>query len=113
MKIWERGRSVLSFVHTVSQRHMIVSHFLANSSAVEIGHPPHSCDFILINFIFLSPKGKRALKRQIFQHVMDIKKNVTTKLNDVPLEISDDCPVQLLERCKRPISVKGDTFGGN
>jgi len=42
-----------------------------------------------------------------------MKKNVTTKLNDVLLDISDYCPVQLLERCKRPISVKGDNFEGN
>jgi hypothetical protein len=91
---------------------MTVKHFLANSSAVEIGHPPYACDSILTSFIFLSPKGKRALKRQRFQDVTDIKKNVTTKLNNVPLDISDDCLVQLLERCKRSISVKGDNFEG-
>lgn len=104
---------MLSFVHIISQSHMTAKHFLSNSSAVEIGHPHYSCDFILTSIIFLSPKGKRALRRQRFHDVMDIKKNVTTKLNDIPLDISDDCPVQLLERCKRPISVKGDNFEGN
>jgi hypothetical protein len=79
MKIWERGRYVLSFVHTVSQRHMTVKHFLVNSSAVEIGHSPYS---YVTSFIFLSLKGKTALKRQRFQDVMDIKKKVTTKLNE-------------------------------
>jgi hypothetical protein len=44
---------------------------------------------------------------------MDIKKDVTTKLIDIHLDISDDCPLQLLERCKRPISVKGDNSEGN
>lgn len=101
---------MLSFVHIVSQRHMTVKHFLANSSAVEISYPPYSTDFILTSFIFLSPKGKRVLKRRRFQDVMDIKKNVTTKLNDVLLDIFDDCPVQLLERCTRPISGKGDNL---
>jgi len=66
---------------------MTMKLFLANSSAVEIGHPPYSCDSIPISFIFLSPKGRRALKRQRFQDIMDIKKNVTTKLNDVPLSL--------------------------
>jgi len=89
---------------------MTVKHFLANSSAVEISYPPYSTDFILTSFIFLSPKGKRVLKRRRFQDVMDIKKNVTTKLNDVLLDIFDDCPVQLLERCTRPISGKGDNL---
>jgi len=69
---------------------MAVKHFLANSSTVETCHPPFSCDLILTSFIFLSPKGKTALKRQRFQDVMDIKKNVTTKLNYVPLDIYDD-----------------------
>jgi hypothetical protein len=92
---------------------MTVKHFLSNSSVVEIGHPPYLHDFLLTSVIFLSPKGKRALKRQRFHDVMDIKKNVTTKLNDIPLDSSDDCPVQQLERCKRPISVKGDNLEGN
>jgi hypothetical protein len=75
-------------------------------------HPIHVTSFSLASF-FYPLKGKRALKRQRFQDVMDIKKNVTIKLSDVPLDTSDDCPVQLLERCKRPISVKGDNSERN
>jgi len=96
-------------VHTVSQRHMTVKLFLANSSAVEIGHPPYSCDSIPTSFIFLSPKGKRALKGQRFQDIMDIKKNVTTKL----MMFLWTSLMTVLTSCKRPISVKADNFEGN
>jgi hypothetical protein len=56
---------------------------------------------------------KRALERHQFQDIIDIKKNVTIKLNTVPSNISDGPFVQLLERCERLAAVKGDYFEGN
>jgi hypothetical protein len=39
----------------------------------------------------LKAKGKTTLKGKRFHNAEDIKKNVTTKLNVVPLKTSDNC----------------------
>jgi len=38
---------------------------------------------------------------------------MTAKLNAVSLDVTDDCCVQLSERCKKCVTVEGQYFEGN
>jgi hypothetical protein len=46
---------------------------------------------------------KTALKAKLFQYAKDRKKNETAELNSVPC-------MQILETCKKRVTVKGDYF---
>jgi hypothetical protein len=49
-------------------------------------------------------------QRKGFQDIENIKKNVTSELNAVPLESFADCFQKLFERCNKCIHVGGDYF---
>jgi hypothetical protein len=53
---------------------------------------------------------KTVLKGKRFQDVEDIKKNMTTELNAVPLEAFADYFQKLFERCNKCFRVGGDYF---
>ena len=55
---------------------------------------------------------KQKLKGNRFWNVEGTKQNMTTILNLVSLDASSDCCVQLLERCKESVAVKGYCFEG-
>jgi hypothetical protein len=71
---------------------------------VTINHPPYSL-FHPPSDPLLFPEVKSALKGKRLQDV-DIKINVTTKLNAFALDGFDNYFVQLLERCKKCVGVK-------
>jgi hypothetical protein len=68
---------------------MTVKHFLMNHGMVENSQLPYPPCFMPANF-FIFPKAKTTPKGR-FQDVEDIKNNVSTALNAVPLDASDDC----------------------
>jgi hypothetical protein len=53
---------------------------------------------------------KTALKGRQYQDAKDIKRNITTNLNAIPLGTFHDCFVQFTGRCKKHIAVKEDYF---
>jgi hypothetical protein len=87
---------------------MIVTHFLPNCSITEITNQSYSTDLTSANF-FPFPELKTALRERRCQ---DIKKNLTTRFNVVPLVTFHECFVKVLERHKTCIAVKGDYWEG-
>jgi hypothetical protein len=75
---------------------------MANFDVVVISHPPYSLDLAPAT-ILLFAKAKITITGTIFQEVEDIK-----DLNAVPLDTSSNSYVQLLEICKKCVTVKGD-----
>ena len=75
---------------------------MANFDVVVISHPPYSLDLAPAN-ILLFAKVKITITGTIFQEVEDIK-----DLYAVPLDTSSNSYVQLLEICKKCVTVKGD-----
>jgi hypothetical protein len=77
---------------------------------VEIGHSHYSPDLIPADFFYF---WKQKLKGSRFQDVDDTRQNMTTILKMVPLDGSSAWFMQLLERCKKSVAVKGDCFKEN
>ena len=78
---------------------MVVKGFLAKYSMVEISCPPYLPNLMFTDFssLFL----KKPPSNEDFRMLRVIKKNVTTILNGLPLDASDACFMQLLEKCKK------------
>jgi hypothetical protein len=78
---------------------MVVKGFLANYSMVEISRPPYLPNLMFTNF--LSILLMKPPSNEDFRMSRINKKNVTTILNALPLDTSDACFLQLLEKCKK------------
>jgi len=78
---------------------MVVKGFLANYSTVEISHPRYLPNLMFTDFS--SVPLMQPPSNEDFRMSRIIKKNVTTILNALPLDTSDACFLQLLEKCKK------------
>jgi len=83
---------------------MVVKGFLANYSMVEISRPLYWPNLMLTDFssvLLMKPPSN-----ENFRMSRIIKKNVTTILNALPLDTSDACFLQFLEKFKKCAAVR-------
>ncbi|GBN25324.1 Mariner Mos1 transposase [Araneus ventricosus] len=87
----------------------LVQKFLDKRKFVSLNHPPYSPDLSLLDF-FLFPKLKSALKGQMFSHISDIQRNVTTQLKAIPKDCYTKSFQDLHSRSQKYITIDGNYF---
>jgi hypothetical protein len=83
--------------------------FLANSGTLEVSRPLCLPDVAPVGY-FLFDRVKTALIVWRYEDLEGPKTHVTDELNVIALNAFGDCLVQLLERCKTCVAVKGNYF---
>jgi hypothetical protein len=106
-----RAEDSLFLLHNSASTHsaLVVKIFLSRNDVLDVIYPPYSPDLASMDFL-LFPMVKTAQKRERFQNVEDIMKNVTAELNAVPLEAFADCFKKLFKRCNKCIQVSENYF---
>ena len=110
-ELWGANSWLLHHDNAPAHNALSIRQFLAERNVTVLAQPPYSPDLAPCDF-FLFPKLKEVIKGVRFPDVDDIRRAVTTELQQIPEESFQGCMLAWQQRMQKCMRLQGDYFEG-